>query len=154
LSIDPENAAVRTAYLETLKTDPLFNRTPDILFGTGGATFAGGTVGQYEDVLDYDNGEFVGAPDIDVSAVKISDWLIAKGFPSRTGPMGSAPVDPQISAAWENVSFDMHSLYMTDPSRWPIEDSDDNKIWRHSDWKDAPYVHVYKLFNKLIKRNY
>jgi hypothetical protein len=149
LSIDPENAAVRTAYLETLKTDPLFNRTPDILFGTGGATFAGGTVGQYEDVLDYDNGEFVGAPDIDVSAVKISDWLIAKGFPSRTAPMGSAL---NKAEKWELVNYDMsHPIegFMTDFNRWPSIQSDGAKIWKHSDWKNVPYVHVYKLFDKI-----
>jgi pimeloyl-ACP methyl ester carboxylesterase len=145
LNPDPENADVRAVYLETLKTDPLFNRAPEILFDSSAVTFAGGVVGDYESELDYDNGELLGAPDIDVSEVKIYDWLIAKGFPSRTGPMGSSSVR-DIGGGWKDVNFNMHSEFMTDFTRWPSEQSDGTKIWKHSDWKNVPYVHVYKLF--------
>ena len=154
LSTDPENAAVRAAYLETLKTDPLFNRTPGILFGPGAATFAGGTVGQYEYALDYDNDEIFGAPDIDVSAVKISDWLIAKGFPSRTGPMGSA-----ANVKWPvtTANFDMSDPtkgFMSNPDKWFDKEDEylGRPVWHHSDWKNAPYVHVYKLFEKITTK--
>ena len=119
---------------------------PAILFDPdNGSIFAAGIVGDYEDILDYDNGEILGAPDINVSQVPIRDFLLAKAFPSRTGPMGSSS-----NSVWHvDVNFDMFNLFRTDPAKWLFEDSDHNKLWRHSDWKDAPYVHVYKLFDKI-----
>ncbi len=147
----PGNATVRAEYLANLQTDPLFNRTPWQLFEAGAFNFAGGLVGSYEDVLDYDDSEQHG-PDIVVSAVKVSDWLLAKGFPSRTGPMGSAK-----NKEWppQGVSFDMSTAdFMTDPNNWfdPNQKYNGNPAWHHSDWKNAPYVHVYKLFEKIVTK--
>jgi hypothetical protein len=153
LSLDPGNSEVRAAYLENLKTDPLFNRTPGILFGDQAAAFVGGKVGGYEDVLDYDNGELIGTPDIDVSNVEIRDWLLAKAFPSRTGPMGSGS---NSNLVWRGVNFDMsdpdaNKSFMTDPGKWrhKMPEDETKNEWRHSDWKNMPYVHVYKLFEKV-----
>lgn len=154
LDTAPGNASIRAEYLANLQTDPLFNRMPWQLFEAGAFNFAGGLVGSYEDVLDYDNGEVSGGPDIDVSAVKVSDWLLAKGFPSRTGPMGSMVVG-DIGGGWDDTSnFDMHNLYMTDSSEWIFKKPSSNQEneWRHSSWKDAPYVHVYKLFEKITTK--
>jgi hypothetical protein len=155
LSLESGNSEVRAAYLENLKTDPLFNRTPGILFGDQAAAFVGGKVGSYEDVLDYDNGELIGAPDIDVSNVEVRDWLLAKAFPSRTGPMGSGS---NSNLVWRGVNFDMsdpdaNKSFMTDSARWYDQDDEYNgqPVWHHSDWKNAPYVHVYKLFEKITK---
>ncbi len=157
LNTNAVNAGVRNAYLENLKTDPLFNRTPWQLFDAGAAAFAGGIVGDYEDVLNYDNSEQHGAPDIDVSQVKVSDWLLAKGFPSRTGPMGSSTVDQTLNAWGSFNNFDMsHPTegFMTDSSEWLFKKPNHNQEneWRHSSWKDAPYVHVYKLFEKITTK--
>jgi hypothetical protein len=149
LSLESGNSEVRAAYLENLKTDPLFNRTPGILFGDQAAAFVGGKVGSYEDVLDYDNGELIGAPDIDVSNVEVRDWLLAKGFPSRTGPMGSSTVDQTLNAWGDYNNFDMFTEFRTDPDKWPSKQEDGTKIWKHSDWKNVPYIHVYKMFEKI-----
>ena len=146
LDTNAANRSVRNAYLENLKTDPLFNRTPTELFEGDVCGFVTDTVGNHTDVLNYDNAQRIGDPDIDVSNVIVRDWLLAKGFPSRTGPMGSSA---NSNLVWRGINFDMFTQFRTDPNKWPSHEVNGPKIWKHSDWKNVPYVHVYKLFEKM-----
>jgi hypothetical protein len=60
--------------------------------------------------------------------------------------MGSAENkewDPQ------GVNFNMFTDFRTDAGAWPSQEIDGTKIWKHSDWKNVPYVHVYQLFEKI-----
>jgi hypothetical protein len=44
----------------------------------------------------------------------------------------------------------MSLQFMTDQGQWyKPEKYLGRYIWRHSDWKDAPYVYLYKLFDKI-----
>jgi hypothetical protein len=109
-----------------------------------------GTVSNYASYLDYTSDD----TDLDISNVLVRDWLLAKAFPSRTGPMGSAK-----NKEWDDDrNYDMsdpnsNKTLMTDSDNW----FDDDKYlgratWHHSDWKNAPYVHVYKLFDKITTK--
>jgi hypothetical protein len=103
-------------------------------------------MGDFKNHLDYTSED----TDLDISNVLVRDWLPAKAFPSRTGPMGSAANKLPL---WLNHNYDMFSSdFITDLQKWPIEDIDDNKLWRHSDWKNVPYVHVYQLFEKIVTK--
>jgi len=128
----------RDDYRESLKTDPLFRHEPEELFESGAEAFVAGTIGDDGGNLQYNTGD----NNLDISQVKIHDWLLAKGFPSRTEPMGSAKNKHEKC---KDVNFDMSDPddgFMTNPGQWPHEDSDHNKEWRHSDWKNVPYVHT------------
>ncbi len=41
---------------------------------------------------------------------------------------------------------------MTDPLQWYNMDDPYNGsfVWQHSDFRDAPYAHVYKLFEEIV----
>jgi hypothetical protein len=139
------NEAERARFREVLKTDPLFRRTPEELFEPGAEPFVDGIIGDYSEICETPS-------DLDLSQVNVRDWLLAKGFPSLTGPMGSAP---NKAALWGTVNFDMadpdsDKSYMTDPSNWFDDDTYLGRpTWHHSDCKNAPYVHVYKLFDTI-----
>jgi len=133
----------------TIESAPLFRQEPEELFQAGALAFASGTVGAEGGSLDYN----VGDNGMDISAVPISDWLLAKGFPSRTRPMGATAVR-DIGGGWSGVSFDMSDPtegFMTDPAQWydDLDEYNGQPVWHHSDLRDAPYVHVYKLFDKI-----
>ena len=69
--------------------------------------------------------------------------------------MGSTAVSDKIGGGWKTVNFDMSTLYMTDPDNWfdPDQKYQNRPAWHHSDIKDVPYVHIYKLFNEISGRN-
>jgi hypothetical protein len=70
--------------------------------------------------------------------------------------MGSTPVG-DVGGGWDDTSnFDMSDpeptkTFMTDPAQWYDKNNPYNGqyVWHHSDIKNAPYVHVYKLYNKI-----
>lgn len=114
----------------------------------GAEAFAGGSLGTHGASLDYSTASST----VPVSEVKIRDWLLAKAFPARTRPMGATRVG-DIGGGWNDDSnFDMSDPedgFMTNPGQWPNEDNNHNKEWRHSDLKKVPYVHVYKMYEKI-----
>jgi len=135
--------------LDKLKTDPLFRHDPPALFEAGGGAFAASTIATSGFTFDYDmhNATYP------IGNVPVRDYLLAKAFPSRTRPMGSTQ-NPQ--QAWFSGNFDMSDpdlteTMMTDPSKWYDREKPYNGqyVWKHSDFKNAPYVHVYKLFKKI-----
>jgi hypothetical protein len=128
----------------SLASDPLFRPQPDALFGESAVAFAAGTVASHGSSLDYNTSNDT----YPIDKVLIRDWLLAKGFPSRTRPMGSAE---NSSLAWLSGNFDMASLYITDRNNWFEEDQTYNgePAWHHSDIQDAPYVHIYRFFDTL-----
>ncbi len=92
--------------------------------------------------MDYNKG----SDGLDISGVSIRNFLRSKAFPATTRPMGSS-----LNKEWheEYANFDMTGM-MTDPARWiRSEKYNEKKEWRHSDFKDAPYVHVWKVFEKI-----
>ncbi len=139
--LSTNNPTQRAAFLETLKTDPLFRPEPAELFGLGGAAFAGATIGTSGFTFNYD----INNATMNISNLPVRDYLLAKAFPARTGALGSRSNN---HTTWEDANFDMHSLFMTDPDEWPTKDGG-NPEWRHSAIRDLPYVHNYKLFDKL-----
>ncbi|QBG49011.1 hypothetical protein EGM51_16985 [Verrucomicrobia bacterium S94] len=129
-------------WLEVVRDDPFFRHTPEELFEAGAEAFAGGTLGTHGANLDYN----AASSTVPVSEVAIRDWLLAKAFPAVTRPMGSTF---NSAEKWENVNFDMYSAdYMTDQAAWHHRENNVPKWW-HSDIKDMPYVHIYKLYNKV-----
>lgn len=145
-SLDQTNPN-RGDYRLSLQSDPLFRHEPEELFQAGALAFAGGTVGTQGGNLEYNTGD----NGMDISTVPIRDWLLAKAFPSRTRPMASTAVG-DIGGGWKDVNYNMSALYMTNPSVWPNEDQQHNKEWRHSDFRNVPYVHVFKLFDKITTK--
>ncbi|QBG49014.1 hypothetical protein EGM51_17000 [Verrucomicrobia bacterium S94] len=142
-----ENRETRDEFRALLQIDPLFRHEPEELFSENAAAFAAGTIGSHGGNLEYHTGD----NDLDISQVKIRDWLLAKAFPSRTRPMGST-----LNAKWPitMANFDMSDpdtakTLMTDSGKWWHKDDDNQIEWRHSDLKNMPYVHVYKLYEKI-----
>jgi len=137
--------ATRAAFREILKTDPLFVPNPPELFGTGGDTFAGSTVATCGFTFNYD------LPDatVDIAAVPIRDYLLAKAFPARTGALGS-----RLNTKWHltDGNFNMADKYIK-PGQWIRPDTYNETLeWRHSDMRDAAYVYVHKFFDKLTAK--
>jgi len=131
-------------------TDPLFKPEPEILFGAGAAPFAAGLVGSYESIFNYDNGsassgEFEAT--MDISAVPVRDYLLAKAFPARTGALGSRAISAQVSTEWQKATFDM-STQLRNPYASILPGDDD--YWIHSAIRDFPYVHMCNFFRKLV----
>jgi len=149
-ALDPANPG-RTTYLASLQSDPLFRQEPAELFQAGAFSFAQGTIGTHGGNLEYNEGD----NGMDISTVPIRDWLLAKAFPSRTRPMGSTP---NTNLVWFTANFDLsnpapENTFMTDPGIWIREDKyNGNFEWRHSDIRDAPYVYIYKLFDKITTK--
>jgi len=142
--LDEADPATRAAFRETLKTDPLFRPEPAELFGAGAEAFAGATIATCGFTFNYD----LPNATVDISDVPIRDYLLAKAFPARTGALGS-----RSNTKWdEDVNLDMSTEYMTDSAQWPHKDNDDNIEWRHSDFRDVPYVHIYQLFEKIVTK--
>jgi hypothetical protein len=76
----------------------------------------------------------------------VRDWLLAKGFPARTRPMGSTEISLN---EWEK-SYDMAVDFLED-STWPREDRLNGvKEWRHGDFKDVAFPHVRELYKTWI----
>ena len=115
------------------------------LLQAGADPFAGATIATF----NYD------LPDatVNIENVPVRDYLLAKAFPARTGALGS-----RLNSEWDpqTGNFDMsdpdaNETLMTDPSNWfdSEQEYQGRAAWYHSDIKDAPYVHIYKLYNKM-----
>ncbi|MEN8136762.1 MAG: Ig-like domain-containing protein, partial [Thermodesulfobacteriota bacterium] len=85
--------------------------------------------------------------------VSVRDWMLAEAIPATTLPMG----------ANENTKFLGNNIDMsggpsgkgvcckTDETLWPrIKTYQNAREWRHSDYKDVSYQHVYKFYKKII----
>ncbi|QBG48330.1 alpha/beta hydrolase [Verrucomicrobia bacterium S94] len=146
LETNAANTAVRNAFRETLKTDPLFRPNPPVLFEPGAEAFAGSTIGLCGYTFNYD----LPSATIDIADVPVRDYLLAKSFPARTGALGSRAISEQVSTEWQKATFDMFNLYRTDEDAWPSREGINNiRVWKHSDFRNVPYVHVYQLYEKI-----
>jgi hypothetical protein len=134
------NSADRAATLVYLQTDPLFYPEPEELFKVGAAAFVSGTVAANGVNLDYNTSNAT----YPIDNLLVRDWLLAKAFPSRTGPMGSAP-----NTKWPPITanFDMHDKCRNSSSGLPS--GQDHSEWYHNDINKAPYLYVYRLFSQI-----
>ena len=57
-------------------------------------------------------------------------------------------------------NFDMPALFMTDEDAWPQTEEpwdeeeqggEEIPVWHHSDFKEVPYQHVRKLYEKFVE---
>jgi len=130
---------------------PLFRPNPPELFEAGAEIFAGATIATCGFTFNYD----LANATVNISAVPIRDWLLAKALPSRTRPMGSTAHSETL---WDQANFDMsdpllEKTFMTNPDNWFHDKTYQGRpAWRHSDFRDAPYVHVHKLYEKLTTK--
>lgn len=135
-----------SGYKAALRRDPLFRSEPQILFSSDGSAFVNGKVNLYKSLLDY-------APD-SVGEVRIRDYLLAKAFPARTRPMGSAPIAPGLR--WTD-NYDMASSDQVNENGlmlhgWPRTTKyNDLPEWRHSDFKDVAYIYVQELYKTWVQ---
>jgi len=129
--------------LQDLATDPLFRPNPEELLGVNAEAFAGGTVSSHGGSFDYNTSNDT----YPIDHVAMTDWLLAKAFPSRTRPMGSTS-----NSKWPltTANFDMSSLGFENPSTGFFS-GDDNNEWHHNDIREAPYIYVHKLFDKITE---
>ena len=150
LGTNAANATIRAAFRETLKTDPLFDPDPKILFGAGAEAFAGAPVGDSSSTFNYNPGNAT----VDISNLPVRDYLLAKSFPARTGALGSRTISAQVSIEWQKAMLDMFTQYRTDDNAWPSREGVGNniRVWKHSDFRNVPYVHVYQLYEKLTTK--
>jgi hypothetical protein len=82
--------------------------------------------------------------------VKVRDWLLAEAFPATTLPMG-ANENGKLNLPGQNI--DMSGVRNADggccktsEGLWP----DDRKgEWKHSDYKNISYQHVYEFYRKI-----
>ena len=80
--------------------------------------------------------------------MKVRDWLLAEAFPATTLPMGANRNN--VIRDVENHNIDLSADKdgkgcKTDEDLWPRADTylNDNGDWKHSDYKDVPYQHVF-----------
>jgi hypothetical protein len=142
------NGTNSVAFWETVKTDPLFRKRPEVLFGTNDVS----------SLMDDDCTTISGLPANDVTTgCRFDDWLLSSAFPARTWAMGA-----NVNSSWKVVddpskrNFDMTLLYMNDEDSWPeLRKCDfqgtDRKEWHHSDFRDVAYTHVCKMFKKWVE---
>ncbi|QBG48704.1 hypothetical protein EGM51_15315 [Verrucomicrobia bacterium S94] len=131
------------AYKETLKTDPLFKAEPSILFTASGNSFVNSFVTEQAAHLDYTESW--------LDNVLVRDWLLAKGFPARTRPMGSTR---SLSVDWANYNMASDDPYDNGLMLhgWP-RDTEYNGLleWFHGDYKDVAYPYVQELYKKWVQ---
>lgn len=144
----PEEAAARIQDDE-LMSKPFFvlGDSLDALASPAGSTFVDRFVGE-DSFLD----QYYTDNDAAHDKVKIKDWLLAEAFPATTLPMGANRYTPL-----EANNIDM-SGDKTSPSRccktsevsWPRKDTyNGNREWRHSDYRDIAYQHVYEFYKRI-----
>jgi hypothetical protein len=86
----------------------------------------------------------------------VRDWLLAKGFPARTRPMGSSFISP--ASGWISVNMasddsDDNGLMLHE---WPrsnryIDITGTERLeWRHGDFKDVAYPYVQELYKAWV----
>ena len=139
ICVSNQLATNTVAYKDNLKSDPFFKHEPEILFATNGSSFVSDFVMNQSAYLDY-------TPD-SVGYVQVRDWLLAKGFPARTRPMGSSPI--ALGTGWEE-SYDMSTILKT--HGWPRATKYlDDPEWRHGDFKDVAYPYVQDLYKKWVE---
>jgi len=86
--------------------------------------------------------------------VKVKDWLLAEAFPATTLPMGANRYSKLES---NNIDMsgeknDNGGCCKTSEGAWPRNQKLFNqKEWRHSDYKDVAYQHVYGFYNRIQK---
>ena len=110
-------------------------------------------VGDLDDFKDYDFEN-----DMVKKHVKVRDWLLAIAFPATTLPMGANPLGVGLGDDGKPIfpdknNIDMTATCMTDSLLWPrtekFEGKDDVPSWFHSDYKDIPYQHTWKFYQKI-----
>jgi hypothetical protein len=118
----------------------LFRPEPEELFEPGAAAFVSGTISANGGNLDYNTSNAT----YPIGDLLIRDWLLAKAFPSRTGPMGSTP-----NSKWPptTANFDMHTECRNPTSGLPS--GENHSEWYHNDINKAPYLYVHRLFDQI-----
>jgi hypothetical protein len=164
LSIDhsrhytPEEAAVEVSK-EALKTEPffaldtrLFSHDLDNLVAPDSSGTAPGdfvTKKVNETGLKSYYTDNVPAHD----RVTVRDWLLAEAFPATTLPMGgneNGVIDPKRNINMSSLKDDNGGCCKTREISWPREAViQGQRVWRHSDYKDIPYQHVYEFYGKI-----
>lgn len=141
-------------YRASLKSDPLFAHEPEALFSASGSGFVNGLVQNYANVLKPSG--FIDYTPASVGSVKVRDWLLAKGFPARSRPMGLT----RISApGWVNFNMASDDAQATDVGLrlhgWPRNNPSTyyNGVpeWRHNDFKDVAYTYVQELYKTWVE---
>jgi hypothetical protein len=81
--------------------------------------------------------------------VKVRDWLLAEAFPATTLPMGANPTNVFQNIEKQNIDMSAtkeNNGCKTNEGSWP----DDRKgEWKHSDYKNISYQHVYEFYRKI-----
>ncbi|NTV15674.1 MAG: hypothetical protein HGA96_17385, partial [Desulfobulbaceae bacterium] len=91
------------------------------------------------------------APALD--RVSVKDWLLAEAFPATTLPMGannSGAIKQEQNIDMSGVKNSDGGCCKTEELRWPRDVPYQNqRVWRHSDYKDVPYQHVYGFYSRI-----
>ncbi|MBI5141185.1 MAG: alpha/beta hydrolase, partial [Nitrospirae bacterium] len=85
--------------------------------------------------------------------VTVRDWLLAEAFPATTLAAGGNRSE-QMAQKENNIdmSTDIKANgFMTNAARWPRRETIENmgRDWRHSDYKDIAYQHVFTFYKKI-----
>ncbi len=90
--------------------------------------------------------------------ITVRDWLLAEAIPATSFAMGSNenPILDLYDIFGVDRNFDMSATMKTDEKKWPREKEikPGNREWRHSDYRDMPYQHVYRLYHEFKKINF
>lgn len=86
--------------------------------------------------------------------VTVKDWLLAEAFPATTLPMGANRYTflEANNIDMSGVKDNNGGCCKTSEVLWPRNSKYiDQKEWRHSDYKDIAYQHVYGFYNRIHK---
>jgi hypothetical protein len=142
--VEDQLASNEAAYKNDLRSDPFFKHEPEVLFTTNGSAFVSDFVMNQAAHLDYKPQS--------TDLVKVRDWLLAKGFPARTRPMGSSFISPASGWISVNMASDDSDDYGLMLHEWPrsnryIDITGTERLeWRHGDFKDVAYPYVQELY--------
>jgi|GEM_PF-969106 len=85
--------------------------------------------------------------------LQVRDWLLAEAFPATTLPMGANRYDLLESNNIDisGVRNDSGGCCKTSEKQWPRAQTVafPVKEWRHSDYKEMSYQHVYEFYQKI-----
>lgn len=147
LRVQPYFAVDSGVYLKSLNRfkKPRFQNLTETVKGVTPGDFLAKRASTIEDITEYYDKNPVA-----LRRVSVKDWLLAEAFPATTNAVGANPIGLE---GFPKKNIDMSKPYidngcMTDYSRWPRRYKG-AQVWYHSDYKNAPFVHVYKFYEKV-----
>jgi hypothetical protein len=152
MKMPPEEAAGITA--DKLRKDPFFDlRIAELVSDDPNDTAPSDFVMKW--VSDTGLTDYYKDNEVAHKLVTVKDWLLAEAIPATTLPMGANEngiIKKEQNIDMSGVATPDGGCCKTSEGLWPREERYlDQRVWKHSDYKDVPYQHAYGFYKKITK---